>query len=60
MSFSAIHDEPGVHEDLHPHICGANMRRQNPIYCKWASEGFFPGGDTKGFFQNFSRGAKRG
>jgi len=32
MSLNAIHHEPDVHEDLHPHICGANMRRQNPIY----------------------------
>jgi len=32
MSLHAIHHEPGVHEDLHPHICGANMRSQKPIY----------------------------
>jgi len=24
--------------------------------CSWASEGFFPGGGTSGFFQNFSKG----
>jgi len=26
----------------------------------WASEEFFPGGGTGGFFHNFSMGAKRG
>jgi len=30
------------------------------VLCPWASKGFFPGGGSRGFFQNISRGAKSG
>jgi len=28
----ATHHETGVHEDIHPHICGVNKRRMKPIH----------------------------
>ena len=31
----AIHHKPGVHEDLHPHACGVNMRRLKSIYMRF-------------------------
>jgi len=37
---SAIHHEPGVHEDLHQRICGANMRRLKPFVRFYFSNSF--------------------
>ena len=48
---------------LHQVVISIVMTKQNTKTCwvrTWASEGFFSGGGTRGFFQNFSRGVKSG
>ena len=52
MSLNAIHHEPGVHEDLHPHIC----EDKSPY--TWSSEGYFPGGALGDLSKIFVGGPK--